>query len=303
MQLITILGQTASGKTQLSLDWYHYLLAKNKSAIIVNCDSRQIYKGLNHGTAKIEGDWVDGIYTVIDRTQKIPHYLIDYIEPSRQYTLADYLKDFTELLNSWDGNKPDYVILVGGTGLYAKAINEQLDLGLIKPQFQKNFDNLKQKYNTLNIAELQELINSSQIKLNNSDYHNPIRLVSSLVRSQAITEAWLEPIDYPLFEQRYYYAINVPDQNLLKTRIRERILTRINQGLVNETKKLMGELTPKRIMELGLEYSLTMKMLSGELSEQQWLEQLVTENFQYAKRQLTWLKKQKNLIWIDRIIE
>jgi tRNA dimethylallyltransferase len=295
MKLITILGQTCSGKTQMSLDLFRHFQKLGKSCWIVNFDSRQIYRGLNHGTAKVEGFWRDKVYWV---NQDIPHYLIDYVEPNLQYNLSNYLADFCDLFRS---EQPDYVILVGGTGLYAKATNEEMDLGIVKKDFEQDYNEKKNQLNNIGLYELQKLVSNKNLKLNESDYMNKIRLVSNLLRRESIDSGWLESIDYPKFEQKYYCAIRIEDQLALQNQIKERIKLRINQGLILETQTLILNLGSKRVDELGLEYRLTQRFLSGEIMELEWIEQLGNENWQYAKRQLTWLKREKNIIWIKSI--
>jgi tRNA dimethylallyltransferase len=293
MKLITILGQTCSGKTQMSLDFFRHFQKLGKSCWVVNCDSRQIYRRLNYGTAKVEGVWRDNIYWV---DGDIPHYLIDYVEPDLQYNLSNYLDDFCNLFRS---GEPDYVILVGGTGLYAKAINEEMDLGVVKRDFENKYNARKIELNSLGLYELQKLVSNKNIILNESDYANKIRLVSNLLRRESSDLGWLKEIIYPKFEQKYYCAIEILDQNYLQKKIKDRIKLRVNQGLLTETEGLLLELGKKRVEQLGLEYRLTQNFLNQEISEIEWIEQLGNENWQYAKRQLTWLKREKDIIWIQ----
>ncbi len=309
MKLITILGQTCSGKTQMSLDLFRHFQKLGKSCCVVNCDSRQIYKSLDYGTAKVDGVWKNNVYYV---EGDIPHYLIDYVEPRVQYNLSNYLNDFCDLFNPKGnpqatidpfkkGMKPDYVILVGGTGLYAKAINEEMDLGLVKKQFQTEYDSLKKELNKLDLAVLQNNVVEKNLNLNESDFVNKIRLVSNLLRFESTVQGWLENINYPKFTQKYYCAIEIPDQQELQIKIKNRIKLRINQGLISETKELILELGKKRVDELGLEYRLTRRFLDLEITESEWVEQLGNENWQYAKRQLTWIRREKNIIWVQTL--
>jgi tRNA dimethylallyltransferase len=295
MKLITILGQTCSGKTQMSLDLFRHFQKLGQSCWVVNCDSRQIYRKLNYGTAKIEGVWKNNVYWV---EKDIPHCLIDYVEPDLQYNLSNYLGDFCNLFLS---EKPDYVILVGGTGLYAKAINEEMDLGIVKKEFEQKYKEKKKKLNNLRLYELQKLVSNKNISLNESDYANKIRLVSNLLRSKSQDYGWLEEINYPKFEQKYYVAIDIPDQQDLQRKIKDRIKLRINLGLLIETEGLILELGKERVNQLGLEYRLTQMFLNQEISEMEWIEKLSNENWQYAKRQLTWLKREKSIIWIQEL--
>lgn len=120
MNLLVLLGQTSSGKSQMAVDLALKLNKTNQIVWIVNCDSRQVYKGLNLGTGKVEGGWQNDIYFY----KEVPHYLIDYVDPQATYSLNQYLQDFKNLFLK---DKPGWVILTGGTGLFAKAIIEQFE--------------------------------------------------------------------------------------------------------------------------------------------------------------------------------
>ncbi len=308
MNLITILGQTCSGKTQMSLDLYRHFQSLGKSCWILNCDSRQVYTKLNYGTAKVEGIWKDDVYVV---DGNIPHFLIDFVDPKHQYNLSSFLRNFCDLFNNSDtshhpltkGILPDYVILVGGTGLYAKAINEEMNLGLVKNEFENEYVDFKNNLINLNLQQLQKMVLNKNLQLNESDFNNKIRLVSNLLRFESKLNNWLDKLIYPKFERKYYCAIEILDQIELQKKIKNRIKLRVNQGLITETKDLILELGSKRIDELGLEYRLTKKFLGGEITNEQWIEQLGNENWQYAKRQMTWLRKEKNITWIRGLVD
>ena len=148
MNLVTILGQTSSGKSQLAVDLAKTLITSGQKVIILNCDSRQIYKYLDIGTAKI-----DGKYLPFDVSQEsqiktaffwqgVPHFLIDYVDPGERYTLVQYLQGFVKLCQDLK-DSIDTAILVGGTGLWAKAIIEQYQPGIIKPECENEYQSFK----------------------------------------------------------------------------------------------------------------------------------------------------------------
>ncbi len=278
----------------MAVDLASYL----KDAIVVNCDSRQIYKDLDIGTGKVPGQWQQGVFYY----QDIPHFLIDYVDPKLNYTLVQYIQDFVYLIAK---TSTKYVILTGGTGLYAKAIVEQYDLGVIKQEFIVEFNELKKSLSELNLTDLQitfqdllktHVVDTSLSFLNESDYQNTRRLVSRILKIKAKLNSWAKDITYPEFEQIFQFAIEI-DQAQLKQNISTRLQQRINQGLVTEVQSLQY-LGHDRLLDLGLEYRLTQMYLEGEIDQIEWQNRLQIENFQYAKRQLTWLKKQKDLVWI-----
>jgi tRNA dimethylallyltransferase len=285
MNLIAILGQTSSGKSD-----YGIQLAKDLgSCCIVNCDSRQVYRGLNIGTGKVEGEWQNGVFV----HEEIKHYLIDFVDPKREYNLIDYIRDFNTLMYQLE-SKFETIILVGGTGLYAKAILEEVDYGFVKTEYQEEFDNLKNEYNCLSLIQLQKLLDQNDF--NNSDWNNTYRLVSHLVRQKAMENNWLEKINYYHFQSKKALAIEI-DQNILKQKIITRLSDRINQGIVEETQKFLY-LGQVRIWQLGLEYRLSWLYLYGFMTQEELNFGLIQENWRYARRQLVWLKKQKGIEWV-----
>lgn len=298
MHLITLLGQTCSGKSQMAVDLAKLL---EKSAV-VNCDSRQVYKGLNIGTGKVEGRWKNGIFMYKD----VPHYLIDYADPIKRFTLATYVQDFINLIDSFD-SKIEFVIVTGGTGLYATAVTEKYNLGLIKPEFTDQFEGLKRELNkkSLEVLQSQYLQLNSKIlhPLNSSDFHNPRRLIPKIADTICRNNNWNEDLIYPEFKSISNFTIEV-DQEKLKEKIRIRLTDRVNQGLLDEVKNIQY-LGRQRLLDLGLEYRLTQFFLEGHMDQTQWLEGMYTKNIQYAKRQLTWLKKHhaKWVISVEDVIK
>lgn len=293
MHLITLLGQTCSGKSQMAVDLAKLL---GKSAV-VNCDSRQIYKRLNIGTGKVDGGWKNGIFMY----QDVPHYLIDYTDPVKRFTLAKYVQDFINLTDSFNP-EIEFVIVTGGTGLYAKAITEKYDLGVIKPEFIDQFEGLKRELNKKSLEVLQDQYLQLNYKilhqLNNSDFHNPRRLIPKIAHAIGRNSYWNEDLIYPEFESISNFAIEV-DQEELKEKIRIRLIDRVNQGLLEEVKNIQY-LGKQRLLDLGLEYRLTQLFLEGYMDKTQWLESMYTQNIQYAKRQLTWLKKHQ-VKWVRSV--
>ncbi|MEM1312592.1 MAG: isopentenyl transferase family protein [Patescibacteria group bacterium] len=298
MHLIVLLGQTSSGKSEMAVNLAKYL----GNIWIVNCDSRQIYKQLDIGTGKVNGTWKDSTFYY----QDIPHFLIDYIDPeTTDYTLVNYVKDFNSLFKS--KLLPEYVILTGGTGLYAKAIVEKYNLGIVKSEFTDQYNSYKKSLISKSLEQLQSIYNSSlktRVKLsnkviNNSDYHNPRRLFSRILKAKASKNGWLESISYPNFTFTSMFGIFV-DQKTLEEKIKKRLDSRIQSGLINEVRQLQ-RLGRDRMLNLGLEYRLSQLYIEKIITEEEWRRRLLIENYQYAKRQLTWLKKQPDLIWINSL--
>lgn len=287
MKLISILGQTCSGKSVMAID-----LAKKLGDVwILNCDSRQVYKRLDIGTAKISGGWINGVFMC----ENVSHFLIDYVNPKKKISIVDYVQDYISLIQN-SPNLPDYLILTGGSGLYAKAILDQYQFGIVKDEFAKEYDKLKLSLQTKSVTELQTSLPNND--LDQSGYHNPPRLINSILQQTAQKNDWITTLDYPQFEQIFSFAIRV-DQTILKQRITDRIYERLEAGLMNEVENL-SDLGTMRVLDLGLEYRVTQLNLLGCFTREEYIDKMIQENWHYAKRQLTWLKRQ-NVVWIQNI--
>jgi tRNA dimethylallyltransferase len=322
--LVCILGQTSSGKTAMGLDLASFLEVEMQwKTWIIGCDSRQIYHGLDLGTGKIEGKWQQ-VYNIYKKDQmeteallrigqqpfsayvykNIKHYLIDYVDPRYRFTLGDYIEDFCSLVELSKElpfqDQPDALIMVGGTGLYAAAILENYDLDRIDPHYTDQFIQHQKWLGSLTLEELQQKLNRQDF--NESDWKNPRRLVSRLLKIEAKSNKWVQKFDYPQFESKSAYVIDI-DQKLLKDNIKERIEERISIGMADEIKAALKKYGYERCSELGMQYSLMVLKDTGKITEQEWFDRVILSEIQYARRQDTWLKKQKNLIKVKTLAD
>ncbi len=301
------MGPTSSGKTNLSLQ----LASKLGDCWVVNCDSRQVYKGLNIGTGKIEGDWK----TITIKDQKVDYYnaggqkhlLIDYIDTKDIYkghSLVDFLQDYTLLINQI---KPKNIVLVGGTGWYARSIYKSIDINLIKPEYQTCYNDLKSQLRQKKLTDLhliygilyaQNTCFANAKILNQSDWCNPVRLQNYILEVVSETKKWKYVLKTPQYDQIIKLAI-IPEPKILHDAIKTRLNERINQGLVEEVINLSTQLCSQDFDVLGLEYRLTNKYLLGQITYEKLLDKLLIENLRYAKRQislLNGLKEQDQII-------
>jgi tRNA dimethylallyltransferase len=293
--LIALGGQTSSGKSEMAIG-----LAKElQDCWIINCDSRQIYKYLNLGTGKVPGNWdmiQSGnqlIHTYL--YEGIPHFFIDTIDPQIQYSLAQFLSDFRDFCLSH--TLPKYLILCGGTGLYIKAILEKYILDEIKPEFKDEYEKEKTSIEVLPLTDLQQIYSTfnTENTPNTSDFQNSRRLKNKILTQISKLHNWAEPIHLPEFAKSYNFAIQ-SDQIELSTKIKNRIVTRIDQGMIREVESLEF-LGTDRLLSLGLEYRLTRLYLMGQMTYVEYIQKLSSDSINYAQKQLTWLKKQP-LKWI-----
>lgn len=297
-KLLIILGPTATGKTDLALN-----LAKKYNGELVSCDSRQVYKGLDIGTGKEPGikneelrikkkkGWweIDGVKV----------WMLDVVKPETQYTVADYVKDAWKVIEDIEkrGKLP---IIVGGTGLYLKALLEGLS-NLSIPVDEK----LRGELSKLTLGQLQnKLLELSPAKfesLNNSEKNNPRRLLRSI--ELILMYGHKHKYNKLQVTSNKFKILKVgltASREVLNKRIDFRLLARLDQGLIKEAEKLHKEgLSFKRMKELGLEYGCLAELLEGKLNIGEFIEKLKNKIHQYAKRQMTWFNREKNIKWFD----
>ncbi len=297
-KVLVILGPTTTGKTDLGLS-----LAKKFDGELISADSRQVYKGLDIGTGK----YPNGQRTMDNGQLKkgkgfweiegVKIWMYDVADPSKQYNVARFAKDAGKIIDDIykRGKRP---ILVGGTGLYIKAIVDGLpNLGLqVNLSLRKKIENLSKE--DLQI-KLQKASPDRWERMNYSDRQNPRRLVRAIEletsprRSQSHLRGGLsyETLKIGLIAKR----------EVLYKKSDERVLSRIEQGMVEETKRLHNAgLTFARMKQLGLEYGVLADYLSKEIkNEDELIKVLQGKIHGYVRRQLTYFKKEKNVNWFD----
>lgn len=300
-KLLVILGPTSTGKTDLALN-----LAKKFSGVLVSCDSRQVYIGLDIGTGKYPNEDLD-----IKRGRKfweikgIKVWMYDVVSPKKNYTVADYVRDAAKVIH-YIANRSKLPIVVGGTGLYLKALLYGLS-NLSIPIDQK----LRQRLNKLSIIKLQERLKRLSPKkwqsLNHSDRQNPRRLIRAIeletskrdlgnfnnLENQGLAK------DFDIFKIGM-----IASRDILYQRSDERVISRINQGMIEEAERLKKEgLSLKRMKQLGLEYGVLANYLDGKIKQVQGDQGLIrimqSKIHGFVRRQLTWFKKEKNVNWFD----
>ncbi|MFA5932813.1 MAG: tRNA (adenosine(37)-N6)-dimethylallyltransferase MiaA [Microgenomates group bacterium] len=294
-KVLVILGPTATGKTDLALD-----LAKKLNGELVSCDSRQVYKGLDIGTGKMPGkDLGFKKYDLRWEIDGTDVWMYDVADFKTQYTVKDYVNQAEKVIEDII-NRNKLPIIVGGTGLYLKALLEGL------PNLQIPVDEkLRMELEKLPLNELQEKLQSlSPViwkKLNESDQKNPRRLLRSI--ELILMNPYIKTTQKKVGIKAKYEILKIgltAPREILKKRIFDRLLSRFKNGLVKESITLNKKgLTFKRMKSLGLEYGMLAELLQKKISEEQFLQILNTKIYQYSKRQLTWFKTDKNILWFD----
>lgn len=293
--LLVILGPTATSKTDLALS-----LARKFNGELVSCDSRQVYKGLDIGTGKMP---LNGRLKIEDRrwiVDGIPIHMYDVVYPKRQYSVARFAKDAGRIVEDIY-TREKLPILVGGTGLYIKALVEGLsnlsfpvDLNLRKKLSEFSKENLQ--------VTLKKISPERWKKMNYSDRQNPRRLIRAI---ELATSSRRSPFGHlrggPASYETLKIGLTAARETLYK-KADERVVTRINHGMIDEAKKLHDKgLSFKRMKQLGLEYGILAHYLTGGIKKTELIKALQVKIHGYIRRQLTWFKKEKNVYWFDII--
>ena len=285
--VIVIAGPTASGKTALSIK-----LAKELNGEIISCDSMQIYKEMDIGTAKVTKEEAEGI----------KHYLIDIVSPNERYTVSNFKKDsknaVKEILNK--GKTP---IIVGGTGLYVDSLIYEIEYQDM--EFDINYRNeLMEKAETneglKELYEQAKTVDSKAIeKISSNDKKRIIRVLE-IYKATGKTKTELEILSRQK-EVEYNYKVFVVnmDREKLYNRIDKRVDIMIENGLVEEVEKIYNKYNEFPTAMQGLGYKEVVEYLQGKINKEEMIEKIKKESRHYAKRQLTWFRKDKNFIWLN----
>ena len=277
-KIIVILGPTSSGKSDLAVK-----IAKKFNGEIISADSRQVYKGMDIGTGKITKQEMQGI----------PHYLLSIVSPKKIFTVANYQKLALKAIDDIS-KKGEIPILCGGTGFYIQSVVD----GIIIPEIAPDWK-LRKKMGKKSNEELFKLLEKLDPKrAKNIDKNNSRRLIRAL----EIIYKTKKPIPEIKRESKFSALMigikKSPDQ--LKGRIKKRLLKRLKQGMAAEVKNLKKSgLSWKRLKDFGLEYRWVSRFLQKKISYQEMIERLQKDIEHYAKRQMTWFKKNKKIKWVE----
>lgn len=284
---IILLGPTASGKSDLAIQIAHYIRAhKNvfgiSDAAIISADSRQVYRGLNIGSGKVNKKEMQGI----------THYGLDIASPKRRFTVSQYQRYAKKTLQKLQ--KQNIVpIICGGTGLYIDSILYNYSFPEVKPNL-----SLRKKLEKLTTEKLFTLLQKkSPDRARVIDTHNRRRLIRALEILE--NQKHIPPLVKKPLENTLILGINPSSETLLK-RIHLRLIKRLRSGMITEVQKLHTQgISYERLDSFGLEYRYISRFLRGTLTKKEVAEQLEKEIQQYAKRQMTWFKRNKEIIWLQ----
>lgn len=276
-KVIAVVGATASGKTAYAVN-----LAKQINGEIISADSRLVYKGLDIGTAK----------PTMDEREGIPHHMIDVVEPEVDYSVGIYSQTAGNIIDEIisRGKTP---IIAGGTGLYFRILLENYDLPKINPDYE-----LRNELAQLEFDELYNMLvklDSDAAKLVvQNDKRRAIRFLE-IVKLTGVPVSEARGIKEPEYDVEWI-GLNYPREELYE-RINKRVDLMLEQGLVDETKKLLSE--HGRISNIidTIGYREITSYLDGELTLNEAADKLKQNTRNYAKRQLTWFRKNPDIKW------
>ena len=284
MKLVVIAGATATGKSSLSVE-----LAQAIDAEVINADSMQVYRGMDIGTAKVS----------VEERQGIPHRMLDVLDVTQDSTVAWYQVAAREAIDDIHSRGKN-VVMVGGTGLYIKAVIDELNFPDTDPMVRHT---LNKEAEDLGIdamfARLEKLDPAAAIAIDRANLRRIIRALEVIEITGKPFTANLpreESIRYPDARQ---FGL-VMDREQLSQRIDERVNKMFEQGLASEVQKLVAVgLLQGRTAQRALGYSQVLSHLQGEVSLEAAIEETKRATRQYARRQETWFSRDTRIKWIS----
>ncbi len=276
-RIIVIVGPTASGKSA-----YAVKLAKRIGGEVISADSRQIYRGLDIGTGKITKREMEGI----------PHHMLDVVSPKKVYTVNTFVIEGRKVIEDILG-RGKVPIICGGTGFYIDALVGRIAVPRVAPN-----PALRKKLEKKSAAQLFAMLKKlDPRRARDIDPKNPVRLIRAIEIAKElghVPRSNPEPLPYAV----EWIGIQMPDA-ILRARIKKRLHARMKAGMVAEARRLHhAGLSFKRMHSLGLEYRYLALLLQHKLSKEEFLAQLENEIWHYAKRQMTYLRRNLDIRWL-----
>ena len=283
-KLITILGTTATGKTNLAAN-----LAAMIGGEIISADSRQVYKGMDIGTGKDVSEFnINGT--------EIPYHLIDIVDPGYEYNVYEYQNDFFEAYKKIIENN-NIAILAGGTGMYIESVLKGYRMAKVRTN-----EALRLRLAKKTDDELRNILFNSRMPHNSSDLNDRERAFRAIEIDEYYKEHPELLKDVPKMNS-INFGIRY-DRQEIRNRITERLDQRLNEGMIEEVKGLIDNgISPDKLKFYGLEYKFITQYVLDEIEYPVMFSALNTAIHQFAKRQETWWRRmEKNgtkIIWIN----
>ena len=286
-KVVVIVGPTASGKTALSIE-----LVKKINGEIISSDSMQIYKDMDIGTAKVTKEEAEGI----------KHYLVDCVSPDERYTVSDFKKDAENAIEEIlaKGKTP---IVVGGTGLYVNSLIYGIEYQ--EMNFDEDYRNelMKKAETESGLKGIWETANKidpeAMLKISPNDKKRIIRVLE-IFKATGKTKTEQEILSRQNGVKYDYKVFGITmERGKLYSRINLRVDLMIEKGLEEEVRNLVNKYTKFPTAMQGLGYKEVVEYFDGILTREEMIDKIKQESRRYAKRQLTWFRKNKETIWLD----
>ena len=274
-KVVAVVGTNASGKSALGIE-----LARKYDAEIISADSRQVFRGLDLGSGKVTPE----------ETQGVPHHLIDVREPNEFFSMADFQRLAYQAIDEIRG-RGRLPMIVGGTGLYVDSVLDGYLLSDKEPDLA-----YRAELEKLTTPQLYEMLLSLKpdVQVEKNNRNRVMRIIErihdgddAVPGKQARVKSLRLGVSWP--------------REVVNKRIDERLERRLEQGMIEEVQRLMDEgATTEFLLGLGLEYRLITQYLIGEIPDRQvMLEKLAIAIKQFAKRQMTWFRRNPEIVWLD----
>lgn len=287
-KVVVIVGPTASGKTALSIE-----LAKKIDGEIISSDSMQIYKDMDIGTAKVTKEEAQGI----------KHYLVDFVSPDQRYTVSDFKKDseaaIKEILEK--GKVP---IVVGGTGLYVNSLIYGIEYQDMKIDEEYRNMLIKRAEDPLELEKMWDEANTidpeAMVKISKNDMKRIIRVLE-IYKSTGKTKTEQEILSRQKGTEYDFKVFGISmDRERLYERINLRVDLMIEAGLEDEVRNLLEKYDEFPTAMQGLGYKEVKEYFDGILTREEMIDKIKQESRRYAKRQLTWFRRNEEIVWLDK---
>lgn len=280
-KIIVILGPTSAGKSDVAVK-----LARKFDGEVISADSRQIYRGMDIGTGKV----------TLEEQAGIKHWMLDIVSPRADFSAAQFKKKADKIIKDVlkRGKLP---ILCGGTGFWIKAVVDNVAYPEVKPDW-----NLRKKLEKESAGELfEKLKKSDPERAKNIDAKNKVRLIRAIEICEALGRVPEEKSD-PRY-QALQIGLDVPKEKL-HAKIKKRLDRRWRDGMVEEVGKLHAQgLGWKKIRSFGLGYFWIPEYLQEKITLEELYEKVYLAEKDYAKRQLTWFRKDPRIVWLEKFTD
>ncbi len=286
-KIVCVVGPTASGKTDFAID-----LAQKQNGEVVSCDSMQIYRYMNIGTAK----------PTLEEMRGVPHHMLDFVDPRESYSVANFVKDarvcIEDILNR--GKLP---VLCGGTGLYIDSIVNQIEFTEADgdPEYREELKKLAEKEGVLAVHQLlreMDPVAAEQIHPNNLKRvirALEIQKTTGLTKSEADRQA-----RKPSVYEAEFFGMELEREELYR-RIELRVDRMLEKGLLQEVENLLARGIPSTATAMqAIGYKELVAYFNGNQTLQEAIEQIKQESRRYAKRQMSWFRRNEKIFWIQK---